>query len=847
MNYTYPGVYIVELPSSVHNIVGVATSIGAFVGYTASGIENTAVELFNWGDFVRNFGGLASNSELSYAVQQFFANGGTHCFVVRIPRDGAKPATLVIGDNESTPKPTLTLNSISSGSWSQTLIVEVDYDNISTPTINLPGTITLTHSASLVSTSAATASAVAAGNWVSFNADPSGTPYQILSTTAGTGGFTLVAPGYGGPTTGTGPGQFPAAGWSLLVGYDPTAFNLTITDTGSGKSESFANVSMSPTATNFAQTIVNDPDNGSQYVRVASTGANPPQITGFVAVLPGDPPLGIGPGLSGLSAWLQGPQGPVVVTNGQMTVAGSNFLGVVNANQQLVFASDTSQTVYTVGAVTNTQLTLTHPYAGGAAGSTTTTTASTATPSGAASFVLTPSLGGAAQSPVNVTLWPAGTPPPTSQASLLRLFSIATTRALQARYPGAQVTTQAVSLVPDALADSLQITVSLPNNYDAVVSFAEPSPPPAAGAFDIVLYLGLTTTPPSISNVARYYFAHAAVPEAYQLSGGVAPADAPNLPTATDIIGSEAAPGPGGTLIKTGIYALDKVDLFNILCIPDATRAASGRPNTPDLADSDINAIYSAAMDYCKRRRAFLIVDSPPDVNDVASAINWRSNRLVLNDANGAVYFPRVMVADPLNQNNLRAFAPSGTMAGIYGNEDANRKVWKAPAGIETNLAGVQKLTYNLTDDEQGVLNPIALNCLRNFPIYGPVAWGARTLVGADQEASQWKYLSVRRFALYLEESLYRGLKWVVFEPNAAPLWGQIRLTVTSFMQTLFLQGAFQGQTPSTAYFVQCDSSTTTQADIDSGIVNIVVGFAPLLPAEFVVLQLQQMAGQVAV
>jgi len=842
MNYTYPGVYIVEQPSSAHNIVGVATSIAAFVGYTASGIENTAVELFSWGDFIRNFGGLASNSETSYAVQQFFANGRSKCFVVRIPKHNAVTGKLVIGDSSG--NMALTLSAISSGAWSGSLTVEVDYNNISpVATTNLPGTVTLIqkNTAVVPSNATAAASALAVGNWVSFNADSTDTPYQIA--TVNSSGVALAPPGFTGASTGTGPGEVPAAGWSLLVGYDPTAFNLTVTDTSSGKSEAWPNLSMSPTAANFVQTILNDPDNGSNFVRVTATGVNAPQISGFVAVLPGDPSLGVGPGLRGLSAWLQGPPGQVTVSG--TTVTGKNFLGAVNAGQQILFAADTTQTIYTVQpGVSDTSLTISPGYAG--TGANVVTTASTATPGGGASFVLTPSLGGVPQTAVNVTLWADKTAMPTSLASLLRIFSIAASRALQGQYPGAQVTARPVCPVPDALADLLQITVSLPDNYDAVVAFSEPA---TVGSFDLVSVLGLASaaSPPPISNVGAYSFAHAAVPAGAQLSGGVAPAEAPNLPDAIDIVGSEAAPGPGGALVQTGIYALDKVDLFNILCIPDATRAASGRPNTPDFTDSDINAIYSAAMQYCILRRAFLIVDSPPDVNDVASAINWRTNRLALNFANGAVYFPRVMVADSLNQNNLRAFAPSGTMAGIYANEDANRNVWKAPAGIETALSGVQKLSYNLTDDEQGVLNPIALNCLRNFPIYGPVAWGARTLVGADQEGSEWKYIPVRRFALYLEESLYRGLKWVVFEPNAAPLWGQIRVTVNAFMQNLFLQGAFQGQTPATAYFVQCDSSTTTQADIDSGIVNIIVGFAPLKPAEFVVVQLQQMAGQVAV
>jgi len=183
-------------------------------------------------------------------------------------------------------------------------------------------------------------------------------------------------------------------------------------------------------------------------------------------------------------------------------------------------------------------------------------------------------------------------------------------------------------------------------------------------------------------------------------------------------------------------------------------------------------------------------------------------------------------------------------VAGLYAATDAARGVWKAPAGIEATLTGVSGLTTVLTDLENGTLNIQAINCLRQFPVYGKVIWGSRTLRGNDQVGSEWKYVPIRRLALFLESSLYDGTQWVVFEPNDAPLWSQIRLNVGAFMQGLFLQGAFQGTTPQQAYFVKCDSETNPQSRIDQGIVTILVGFAPLYPAEFVVIQIQQMAGQ---
>jgi hypothetical protein len=200
---------------------------------------------------------------------------------------------------------------------------------------------------------------------------------------------------------------------------------------------------------------------------------------------------------------------------------------------------------------------------------------------------------------------------------------------------------------------------------------------------------------------------------------------------------------------------------------------------------------------------------------------------------------------DPLQQGRINQFPPCGFVAGLYSATDASRGVWKAPAGIDASLTGESGPSVPLTDLQNGTLNVQGINCIRNFPVYGDVIWGARTLRGNDQLASEWKYVPIRRLALFLESSLYDGTQWVVFEPNDERLWSQIRLNVGAFMQGLFLQGAFQGTTPQQAYFVKCDGENNPQASIDQGIVNILVGFAPLYPAEFVVIQIQQMAGQV--
>jgi phage tail sheath protein FI len=293
----------------------------------------------------------------------------------------------------------------------------------------------------------------------------------------------------------------------------------------------------------------------------------------------------------------------------------------------------------------------------------------------------------------------------------------------------------------------------------------------------------------------------------------------------------------------SGIFALDKADLFNLLCIPN------------DVRDTTLDAsIWAAAATYCANRRAMLIVDPP---------FEWGENRekaasnaakglgtlgLVGDQArNAALYFPCVVMPDPNWNNQANTFVPCGIVAGVMAQTDVRRGVWKAPAGLEAALGGISALQVSLNDAENGQLNPLGINCLRNFRVAGPVVWGARTARGADQLADEYKYVPVRRLALYMEESLYRGTQWVVFEPNDEPLWAQIRLNVGAFMQNLFRQGAFQGKSPTDAYFVKCDNETTIQNDIDLGIVNIVVGFAPLKPAEFVIIKIQQMAGQIQV
>jgi hypothetical protein len=285
----------------------------------------------------------------------------------------------------------------------------------------------------------------------------------------------------------------------------------------------------------------------------------------------------------------------------------------------------------------------------------------------------------------------------------------------------------------------------------------------------------------------------------------------------------------GNRSTRKGIYALESVDLFNILVL-------SGIGDAGILMDAD---------SYCKERRAFMIIDAPRTVATPDAMVTSVSGTALPKSDHAAVYYPWIQLADPLNGGKPRSLPPSGTIAGLYARTDSTRGVWKAPAGTEATLSGAQGVAYTMTNGENGTLNPLGVNSIRNFPVFGTIAWGSRTLRGADTMASEYKYIPVRRLALFIEESLYRGTQWVVFEPNDEPLWSQIRLNVGAFMNNLFRQGAFQGSSPREAYFVKCDKETTTQNDINLGIVNILVGFAPLKPAEFVIIRVQQMAGQI--
>jgi phage tail sheath protein FI len=266
--------------------------------------------------------------------------------------------------------------------------------------------------------------------------------------------------------------------------------------------------------------------------------------------------------------------------------------------------------------------------------------------------------------------------------------------------------------------------------------------------------------------------------------------------------------------------------------------------------DNQVLAIQSTAIQYAvgrPRQDLFAIADMPrtgaATATDATSATKaFFLNAVLTKDNFGAVYFPWVEVSDPIGvgRDPTIVLGPAPFVAGLYARNDQRRGVWKAPAGLEATLLGVRKIEFKLLDTHQDELNPLGVNALRPMPQGGNVVWGSRTM----EPSSEWRYIPVRRTAIFLRSSIYNGIQWAVFEPNNHELWNNLRLTIGSFMDQLFRQGAFAGRTAREAYFVKCDEETTPEADQIAGIVNVWVGFAPLRPAEFVVVQLRQMVAQ---
>jgi len=752
---SFPGVYIEELPSGVRTISGVATSVAAFAGAAARGPVNKAVHIFSFADFERRFGGLSADSEMSYGVRQFFQNGGTEAWVVRIVKDAGNAEKSLAKDGGGN---VLKVTALDAGSSGNEIEIRVD---------------------------------------------------RLTSNPAST-------------------------------------FNISFIRASDGRSESYSNVSMNSKDGRYILDLVNGVSQLVKLERVASLSGLPKGTSTSGA-------------LGDVATLLDANHNEFRISaNGlppvKVTIAIPGDIGGGNASARLdslcsaiaaqVVAQANSRAPYSGFTCTQGSGGTIHMESG-EAGEFSSVRVLAGTRNNASTVLKLGTDAGGVEVDGVAGIRPSTVPAP-------------------ATLTGGALGATALNSLPDATHTSFRI--SLDGYGPDIVDLGSTG---AAGAnlaaklADVAARITTAVRALKPANPAYKNFTCTAETDHLVLKGGtrgsgatISVTDAPSngiadqlklLAGATvtaavnvTLEGGSETPYTSADIYpsfigdrdqRTGIFALEAVDLFNLLCLPGIT-------DTSTLMD---------AASYCEERRAFFIVDAPPTAASPAEMASSVSSTALPKSDHAAVYYPWINIGDPLKNGKLRLTAPSGTIAGLYARTDGSRGVWKAPAGTEANLTGVQSLAYPLTDRENGSLNPLGVNCLRVFPVYGAVSWGARTLRGADQMTSEYKYVPVRRLALYLEESLYRGTQWVVFEPNDEPLWAQIRLNIGAFMNTLFRQGAFQGSTPREAYLVKCDSETTTQDDINRGVVNILVGFAPLKPAEFVVIQIQQLAGQIQV
>jgi phage tail sheath protein FI len=800
---TYPGVYVQEVPSGVRTIVGVSTSIALFVGRAKKGSLFKPKRCLSYSDFVRGFSDDATQGDLARQVRLFFANGGTDCYVVRVAKD-ATYATVDLLAEDGTTK-VLTLTAKDAGLAGESIRAAVTYSGPQPEaTFNLELFRWETNARGQLEKTGREL-------WTNLSMDENSARYAPDFVTQN----------------------------SKLVGAE------------------LASSSLSPSASGYSQS-----GRPVAYDSTAASGAALAFDTVWAAV------FGDASGVDTNRFEISVDGGPYVKVNlGTITVAGTSA------------GTGSGSLASAVEGVINTALpagkTITvEPAAGPAppSGATEDTTVLLKISSTTGDVLIRPSsvsaedlagplMLGAAQGGLEVSRYASLRPAPTgitfdAPSQLVSFaaleqddFNVITIggKKVELNAKLNTVTTSGSRMYQDGYSSSAtgnsdgvrekwaiiaqEINQKKANDptfkWSAEVWGSRLALIPASGGDNSMgtiatsISSGGGTDISSMFNVnVRYYSVGVGGTTGFQQAAATQASDG-DAPELSDY--------------EKAYKIVDKeVDLFNLMVLPeDAEHTATTK-----------RSLWGPASTFCQKRRAFLLMD-PPAWKDVQEATHAQTGvsglRVGLVKDYSAIFYPRVKI----RENGLeKAIGPSGTIAGLMARIDSTRGVWKAPAGTEADLLSVVGLEYQFSDPENGVLNKRAINTLRVFP-NGIVNWGARTMDGDDDFASEYKYIPIRRLALYIEESLYRGLKWVVFEPNDEPLWAQIRLNVGAFMHDLFRKGAFQGQKPKDAYFVKCDAETTTQSDRNLGIVNIWVGFAPLKPAEFVIIYLQQMAGQV--
>jgi phage tail sheath protein FI len=796
---SYPGVYVQEIPSGVRTIVGVGTSVGMFIGRTRMGELNKPVQCLNYEDFVRNFSAEYADSDVGRAVRLFFTNGGTQCYVARIA-NGATAAKTTLHNEAKTA--TLDIEARSAGTFGDDIRVAVNYNTaLPESTFNLEVFRWQKNSGGALQKSQVE-------NYVAVSMDPKHPRYavDIVNTASAlvklTNRNVARTDGYSqsGFAVSAASDAIARTQWISLIGSTQTTNRFRISVDGNAAVEvDLSSIDFTVAPLDVAATAM------------AAAGL-PAQIAQRInEKLPAGATVSV--------SFVAGPAGPAANDN-----TATRHLRIASANGDVVIEPATNNDVAAKlmlgtanGGREVSRYAVARPAPTGYVMNATEVEAFAAQRQDAFNKLRIDGIEvDLSVAPYRLATTPAGVVEP-------RMYQDATATTQNNGRNGVREKAAiiAAAIVAKRASDSTF-------GYTAEVWGDRLAILPVIGSDNgkplVEKLNGAVVVAPALKAAADVSVRH------YALNGiGVGP-----YQTLGAGGNNGGPPGPGD--YEAAYKVIDReVDLFNLMVLPkDAGHS-----------DSDTRKLWGPASVFCQQRRAFLLIDPPASWTDSQKAtdasVGVNTLRVGLVKDHSAVYFPNLKIDEGGKDVYV---GPSGAIAGLMARIDGTRGVWKAPAGTEADLRGVIGLERKFSDGENGVMNPKAVNTLRVFP-NGIVSWGARTMDGDDGFGSEYKYIPIRRLALFMEESLYRGLKWAVFEPNDEPLWAQIRLNVGAFMHNLFRQGAFQGATPKDAYFVKCDASTTTQNDRNLGIVNVVVGFAPLKPAEFVVLYVQQMAGQV--
>jgi len=794
VQFSYPGVYVEEKPSGVHTITGVSTSIAAFLGQASQGPINKPVRILSFANFEKIFGKTTPAGDLSMAVRLFFQNGGSDCYVVRLVETGSGSKASLILKNQDKTIPILKFVAKEIGTWGNEIAVEIDY-NTPTP----------------------------------------GDTFHIRILRIGLDGTILEDEKFINCSMDPDSPRFPPKLISQNSKFSDCELQLSLDDY---KTDVKNKIALSE-----GRKLLRTGNDGISDLKDALNNLDPVK---FGVSVDNNPPYEVSISKSEYSAVTSQQDFENMLNpkfnesnvpahlRGAIKVVFRNIVG--SSNMVMRFETESNSGFKKVSIVPGSSNDITK------------------------ALMLGRSQGGIEESS-HAFYQPApnGIFFDTNNGNLDNLSVIQqdffdtvmlngnpielgtklqTTGANDFWY-------QANSSQPntdDGIREKFsiiaeEINLQLPG-WNATIAGSRLLIKKKGGpANDIPTISTELSSPSTPNNIGSFFQTNSRL---YILGSP------PSAFTEEPHVGSEGRPPKlndyiGNEMEHTGLYSLDSVDLFNILVIPDDKVAL--------VDDEDYMGLWAPASVYCEQHNAFLLVGPPRQWSQLkAPEILTNNSKGILSLRKGialehaAVYYPRILVPE---NGLLRSVDPCGAMAGIMARTDDTSGVWKAPAGLKADLQGGSfDLETVLSDDENGILNKEAINCLRLFPI-GLVCWGARTMAGADDNDTEKKYVSLTRFIDFVKISLYRGTKFAVFELNNEQLWAQLRNSITTFLRSLFRAGALQGRTEAEAFIVICDNETTTDYDQKRGIVNIEVYLRTNQTAEFIHITLQQKAGEI--